>query len=388
MLDRPSAIGAASYLSSLTQLSNNLQPLMLGALAIGYGMNDRTLGQIGAALVGSVSLMNLTAPFWIRRVNWRTFSLISTCLCAATFFLGSMASTAGQFMAVFLLMGLIQSCVGAPSFATLGDSSNPERSYAVFMVVQSIITAAVAPPLSSYIIPNFGAHGLFIFLAILIATGAISCYWLPPAGREQVHTKPDGKAHAKITMRDAAAPLLALLSLFVFTFGVYGYWFFDERIGAARGHSATDIGIILSAGALASILSAAAAAWMGGRVRNRVPVIIGSVGLILSFMLLHIQGEAAYAVSNILFAMSYGLAQPPYWAMLRKVDATNRLFVLTVAAQGSSGVAVGLVAGPIIESGGYNALLAISAAAVAAAMVVLAISAGIAGRQQGVRHIL
>jgi hypothetical protein len=96
---------------------------------------------------------------------------------------------------------------------------------------------------------------------------------------------------------------------------------------------------------------------------------------------LHLQGLAAFAVSNLLFSMSYGVVQPPYWAILRKVDLTNRMFVVATAVQGAAGVAVGLIAGLVIGAGGYGALLILSAMTVAAGAVILGLSGVIASRR-------
>jgi len=383
LLDRPSTIAAASYLSALTLLAMNIQPLILGAVAKDHRLNDSVLGQLAGALVGSVSLMSLTAPFWIRKLNWRTVSAVATCLCAAIWMFGSAAQSTAQFLAVFVLVGLLQACIGAPSFAALGDSSNPERAYGVSIVFQSIVAALVAIPLSNYIIPHHGAQGAFVFVGVLVATGVLVCRWLPATGREVALAEPDLDAAKDAgAASDLVAPACALLALFALTFGVFGYWFFIERIGTARGHSTADIGVILSAGSLSSILAAGTAAWLGGKVRNRVLVSIGTAGLIAAYGAIHFHGLASYAVSNILFSMSYGLVQPPYWAILRKVDVTNRMFVVATAVQGAAGVVVGLVAGLIIGGGGYGALLVLSAVTVAAGAAILGLSGVIASKRR------
>lgn len=381
-LDRPSTIATASYLSALTLLAMNIQPLILGAVAKDYGLNDSGLGQLAGALVGSVSLMSLTAPFWIRKLNWRTVSAVAICLCAAVWVFGSAAHTTAQLLAVFVLVGMLQACIGAPSFAALGDSSNPERAYGVSIVFQSIVAAVAAVPLSNYVISHYGAPGAFIFVGMLLATGVPVCRWLPATGREVALAESDpGVPRVAAAFGDLLAPLCALLALFALTFGVFGYWFFIERIGTARGHSTADIGFILSAGSLSSILAAGTAAWLGGKVRNAVLVGIGTVGLIAAYGTLHLQGLAAFAVSNLLFSMSYGVVQPPYWAILRKVDLTNRMFVVATAVQGAAGVAVGLIAGLVIGAGGYGALLILSAMTVAAGAVILGLSGVIASRR-------
>lgn len=376
-LDRPSAIAAASYFTSLTMLAINVQPLVLGALAVGYGLTDRDLGQISAVFIGSTTLATLTAPLWVRRVDWRLFSLITLVLCSAVFAFGATSSTGTHFLLLFTVLGLVKGCVGTPAFASLGDASNPERAYSVSIIWQNVVAALVTIPLSSFVIPRYGAGGMFLALAAIFLTGVFACRWLPRRGRD-VEVTPGASQAAPIFSRHAVAPLVGLLALGLFTAGVLGFWYFVERIGAGRGHSTGFIGIVLSLGALATILSAGLAAWLGGRAPSRVAVLGGSFMLLIGFALLRIPGEFAYAASAFLFSLGWGLAQPSYWAIVRKIDATSRLFVASAAAQGASGVVIGLVAGPIIERGGYDLLMIFSGGLVAAGAVCLGV-AGVIG---------
>lgn len=375
ILDSKGAILAASYLSALALLAVNVQPLILGALAEHYGLSDGDVGQISAALVGSYSIMTLTAPFWIRKINWRLCSLVAIVVLTVVTFAGTLATNAWQLLGIFLVFGAIQSCLAAPSFASLGDSSNPERAYAINIVLQSLVAAAVAVSLSSYVVPRFGAPGMFIFVAAFLATGMIACRWLPPYGRTLMTDEQVRNAPSQTTSAGLAGPVLALSALFALSFGLFGFWFFNERIGTARGHSHDFIGIVLSLGSLGNIASAALAAWLGGRVGSKVLVAIGSVTLLAAYGILGIPGPVAFAACNILFSIAYGIVQPPYWAVLRKVDLTNRLFVLAPAAQGAAGIFVGLVAGSVIERSGYSMLIGLSGGSIILAGALLGLAA-------------
>lgn len=383
VLDRPSSIAAASYLTSLTQLAINVQPVILGALAVGYGLGDRALGQLSAILVGCISITNLTAPFWVRRLNWRRFSLLAIVACSLVLAFGSAASKEIQFLAIFGLLGAVQGAVGVPSFASLGDTTNPERSYGICIIFQSAVAAIAVIPLTNYIIPEFGAPGMFLFLALIVATGALVCHWLPAQGRS-AGIQQEALSEPAMPPQFAIAPLIGLLAVCVFTGGVLGFWYFIERIGAAHGQSPGFIGISLSLGSISTIPAAGLAAWLGGRVSNRILIVVGSAGLLIAFAVLQVPGNAAFLIANLLFSMSWALAQPPYWAIIRKIDMTNRLFVVATAAQGASGVAIGLVSGPIIEAGGYPALMAVSACLVVVGGLILGVAGIVSARLAGV----
>jgi len=375
-VDAMSAVLAAAYLSGVGNLVVNVQPIVLGALADGYHLGDGALGQIGAAYIGFSSLSSLTAPLWIRRVNWRYTSLIAVVSCVALMALGAATSQTTWLLVLFSLIGAAQGAVAAPVFAALGDNRNPERAFAVSIVVQSVIAAAMQILLASYVVPRAGAHGMFISLAIVTASAGIAAMWLPTRGRSMEMSSARGDAVAPaIPLRAALPCAVALAALGLFTAGLLGFWYFVERIGAARGMAHGTIGLALGLGSIANVASSGLVAWLGGRASTRVPIAAGSLILLLAFIVLQLDGDVAYIACNMMFSFGFGLAQPAYLAVVRKVDATNRLFVAAGGVIGAAGVVIGLVAGPIIGLGGYKAMILVAAGFVVAGAVLLGISA-------------
>jgi predicted MFS family arabinose efflux permease len=372
-----SAILSAAYLSAISMLVMNVQPIVLGALADGYHLNSGALGQVGAVSVGFSSLSALTAPLWIRRVDWRTFSSFAVLLATVLFAFGAWTSQAAGLLFVFGLIGLATGGVGAPVFASLGDTANPERNFAIAIVAQSVVAAASQLLLSSYVLPNFGVRGMFVSLSLLTATGLVASRLMARRGavsNAPIEAKADDGTGASMLSAAALPALLGLLALCVFTAGVLGFWYFVERIGAARGMSHDAIGLALALASLANVASSSLAAWLGGRTPSRYLVAAGSFILLTAFAILQIKGDAAFLISNLFFSFGFGLAQPAYFAVVRKVDATNRLFVAAGGVVGGAGVAIGLLAGPVIERGGYNAMIALGAAFVVTGALLLGLS--------------
>lgn len=372
-VDAPSAIAAASYLIGLNMLIVNIQPLVLGALATGYGFTDRQLGHVSAVFVGFNTLATLSAPLWVRRLNWRIFSMAAVTAATLVLASGLAVREATSIFGLFALLGLLKGCVGAPSFASLGDTSNPDRSYGVSVVVQSSLSAVAAIPVSAYVIPRFGVPGLFLSLAIVLMTGLVACRWLPIEGRPHRVEQAD-RPTARVFSAAAIPALVATLGLALFGAGILAFWYFDERIGAARGASSGLIGAVVGGDSVATIMTAAIAAWFGGRLPSLVFVAGGTALVLSGLAVLEVPGDAAYAAANLAFAMGWGLGQPAFWAILRKVDVTNRLFVGAPAVGGAAGVSIGIMAGPIIEWGGYDALILFSAVLVSSATICLTLA--------------
>lgn len=362
-LDAPTAVVAAAYLSGLNMLVVNLQPLILGALADSYGLSARQLGHIGAIFVGCSTACLVSGPLWVRRVDWRQFSCIMIVLATIALGSGAFIATPGAILALFALLGLIKGGLGIPAFASLGDSSNPDRNYGVSVGFQALLSAAVTAPAAGYIIPRFGVVGLFLTIAAIVASGLAACHWLPREGivRRGDAVEPSAlRPRAKMIAPAALPAWLGLLAIGAFTGGILGFWYFIERIGVDHGVSRAVIGLTLSLCSLATIATASIVAWLGGRLPSLTFVFAGSLLTLLGFGSLQFAGEAAYIAGSVAFAMGWGLAQPAYYAVIRKVDSTGRLFVAAPAAGGAAGVGIGMIAGPIIESGGYGAMITTS----------------------------
>jgi len=378
--DRPAVIAASAYLASVNALVINVQPLIMGALADGRGLSASDLGQISAIFIVFNTLCFLAAPLWIRRVNWRSVALLSAMGAALVILAGAMAVSFPVLLLVFALLGLVKGFMGAIAFASLGDARNPDRAYGISVVVQSVLAALVATPLSAVVLPRWGVAGLFIVLASVFATACIACRWLPTTGAESASPAPRHDLEAR--RAGAALPtIVALAALGLFTGGIIGFWLFLERIGAARGVSGSLVGVAVSLCALSTVLSAVLVAALGGRISSMMFVWAGSAMVLAGFAVLAAPGDIAFMASALLFALGWGLAQPAYWAVVRKVDGAGRLFVAAPAVSGLAGALVGLTAGGVIAWGGYSGLIRVSGGLVVIAAIVLAVAQGGARRR-------
>lgn len=372
-VDTWSAISAAAFLISLAQLIINLQPIILGALADAYGLSDRQLGHVSAIFVGSVALTTTTAPLWIRKVDWRITSYIAAVGAAGVLFIGSRLTTFLSILLLFAGVGVAKSLLYAPSFASLGDTKNPDRSYAVATAAQGVLAAITTALITSYFLPRFGVAGAFATLAAFLFAAVLICPWLPRRGPARFQSATAVPGEGAVT-RGVLPAMLALLALGLFIAGILGFWYFSERIGAARGVAPALIGATLSFAAIASIAGAALVTWLGGRLASMVFVIAGTIIVIAGYLLMGIPGDAPYVIGTLLFAAGWGIAQPPYWSILRVVDVSNRIFVAAPVVTGVAGVIIGFAAGPVIEMLGYSGLLLVSGSLLVAGSIVGALA--------------
>lgn len=376
---------AAAYISALGNLLSNVMPLLLGALADRYGLSDGALGQLNAVFIAATMVTGLSAPYWVPRFDWRRANYVSIAGAVVALVIGTGAATIASLLILFAALGLFLGTLLPTSFAALGETRFPNRSYAMGVTVQGILAAVATMAISVLLLPYWGVSGILLGLALLVASGVIATRRHPRRGVAAPAPASDHSTPRGHIFTLAAVPaMLTLLAIALMIGGIQGYWAFVERIGVDHGLAAEAVAATLSLCALASIVNSAVVAWIGDRVRAVTIIIVGTAAVNLSFFFLTFPGIVPFVASNILFASAFGLLVPSYWAVLKGVDATDRLFVVGPAAASAGAVAVSLVAGPVIGAGGYIGLTVFDGAlTILAALLVLV--AGAATRMSGER---
>lgn len=364
---------AASHLIALSQLLTNMQPVVLGSMADGFGFSNGDLGNLSAIYVAFATLVVASAPLWVRRVGWHGVTYIALVLSALVMASGAFFETLPAFLILFAMFGVLKSTLGVPAFACLGDTENPDRNFGIAAVVQAIGATILVAPVATYLIPAYGAPGVFVLMGLLLATGLLVVRFMPKTG--QSHQTPDTPpvAGAPFLSRAAIPAYVMLLASALFTAGLVGFWYFVERIGVSKGIPLSTIGLTLSAGSLGSIVAASLVAWLSGRVKGLAFLLVGTILLLSCFAMLQFDGTMPFVLGNILFSLGWGLSQPPYWSILSQVDATKRLFVAAPMAGGVAAATIGVLSGPIIGAYGFNGMIAFSAMTVVVAMLLSAL---------------
>jgi len=134
----------------------------------------------------------------------------------------------------------------------------------------------------------------------------------------------------------------------------------------------------VSMSALSTVVTAGVVAWFGTRISSRTYMWIGTIMLLCGFGLILSPGAIPFMIGAQLFALGWGFAQPPYYALARKIDVTGRLFVAAPAMVGVAGVVIGSAAGAIIGLAGYDGLVAMSGALIVVATLLLLVAVRLA----------
>ena len=232
------------------------------------------------------------------------------------------------------------------------------------------LAASVAAVIPIWIAPRYGAAGMFYTLALATIASLPLCLWLSGGESSQdrgsARVPPIFKTYGRATI----PALVALVAAISFNAGVFAFWNFLERIGYAQGIDETFIGLSVSILSVMTIVTALIAAWLTDRVSARNLTLVGSAMILAGLFLTIDHGRTLYLVGATLFSAGWGVAQPAYCAIARRVDVSGRIFTASLAATGI-GTAIGsALGGEIAASFGYLALAALSAAFFMAALAI------------------
>ena len=327
------AIFSASILSAIGIASWNLLPVTLGSAADSYSLNDQQLGLLGSSLLSGWLIATIPAFFYLHLINRKWVTVSGAFLAAA----GSIISVFSESIIVLYLswamagfgMALVY-CVSIQLIAELGDL---ERSFGYKIVAEVTGGAALLYIFPAFIISIWHFAGASYGVAATYLSALFFLRWITPF-------QPEKYANAK--KKGESAPLAAWIAVFsflVFLIGVTGLWAFLERIGTDIGVSSHQMGIFLSILKLVGGLAGLTVILASAKYGIRWPHIVAIITISLGVMLLHLAKDAyTYAIGTWVWEYGFSLGVAYQFAVIARLDTTNRLLLLVPSCIGLSGV--------------------------------------------------
>jgi predicted MFS family arabinose efflux permease len=324
-----------------------ITPPMLALMAESARLNDSQIGYIAAWDINSTAVAIGGSTFLLLRWNWRRAVGLALGLIAVGNFATAFSWDYPTMAASRCVAGLGEGLAIGFAFAALGRARNPDRAFALYLVVGALLGAALLyalPLLQGHVSPKL----LFLCNVGLTALVALS---IPafPNGRRDEDGLPGGGA------LDRRLAIASLGAVFLIFFAVGAVWSYAERIGAASHLDAATIAKGLSAGTLAGVLGAALAGMLPQRLSRTIPLLAASVCVVGGFQLLDGQvGPNVYLVGILLILFGWNLAQPLLSGMCSDADSGGRV----VCAMGSIqtfGMGIGpALAAPMVAQGSFD----------------------------------
>lgn len=319
-----------------------------------------TPGQIGLFFsmeFAGYIVAGIAGRWVLPRVNWRRIALIAL----IAIMMGNLLTIAAlDNFPLLLIVRLATASFGAllsmVAMATASEMPHPSRAISVHIVGQlatGVIGLAALPALFA----GFGIGGYFLTVVLLAALTA-------PGARLLAAGKADKTAASQQGLDvSARVALLRHPTLLFFYIALGGLWTFAAAIGALGGIEPATGSHILSLATLAGVFGAVLAAAAPRQVDVRLPIIGGfSLLVVGAALLLPIGSYSAFVAGMIAIKFAWSFALPFAVMLIGRLDKDGRLFAeMTII------VGIGLAAGPwiagyLVESFGYQIMIAVEVA--------------------------
>jgi DHA1 family inner membrane transport protein len=320
-----------------------VMPGILAALIASRGLSVAQAAMITSVEMVGMAIATVTTAPLLATVDRRAL-LIAALAIAATGDLGA-AGTSGyvSLLSFRFVAGFGEGALIASMSAAIAATGQPDRLFALFMTVNLLVSMGLLrafPVLAK----TWGAAGVYGALLLLTLAGV---FCIPAFPRRAVAAP---AAHGGIRgilklLREppVALGVFACLILFV---GVGMVWPLMGQLGASYGMPLEKVDAALGNSALVGVFSGLFTFWLGTRVGRRVPLIVGSCGLLATTAALALSGAASwFDFATIVFMFSWVIATAYYLGTLAHVDVTGRAATLGLAMQQA-----GLVVGPALAA--------------------------------------
>ncbi len=368
-MDRFAAIFSGIIVSALGAMFYNLLPLFLGTAQDFRELSDQAVGILSSSFYVGFTLTTSSAYFWIRKFNWRTVTLISLPLAAATLALAGFAHSYALMIAGIFISGGAFSALYGIGTTVLGDTSQPARWYGLKIASEAGLGAILLLILPGTVIANWGFKGLTVAMAATVLVLAPLLLWLPGSGSKGVDNAGQYQALALVPELRTAL-WLGLAAVLFFLFSTTMIWAFVERMANEAGFEPVATGNVLSLTLVFAVGGSILAMLMGERYGPGKPFAFACLALIMSlFLLAQVDTLFDYGLATCVFTFSFGLGIPYAITAVADLDIDGRYVVLTVPAIGIGVMLAPAIGGFLTALKGYEAILWAGGAAVLAALV-------------------
>lgn len=362
-LDKTPVVIAAAATGTAAVLVFALLPILSGALAREFQLDDVQTGLIAAAYFSVYALIAFSSSAWVRRFNWKRTAMcgyaamisgLLLCLGADSFILSS---------ASLAIVGAGAGLLFPISLTLVSDMEHTDRTYAVKLAAEQLVPAAVLFLLSSSLFIGYGLGTLLIALISVVAICLALSAALPTEGNEEKHTA-SGRGGSIILA------VVSLVALAINFSGFAGLWAFLEVIADDLAFDASFTATWLAVGLITSGIGPLCAAVVADRWGRLAPIAISTLVALSSLLLLTgTVSKFDYATVLILLPMGTYFAISYIFSVVAEADHNGKMagqmsFALAVASGGAP-VIFGLIRandGPVVLAMGL--LMAIGAACI------------------------
>lgn len=349
-LDRPNVVLAATATGTAGAIVFALLPILAGQIADKLSLTDGQVGLISSAYFAMYSVISLTAPWWIRRFNWRYAALggfATLLLGLSLLYVGNSAAAVTFAMAI---SGAGAAVLLPISLGLVALMNNKERAYGIVTALQQLVPTLMLLGISALWFGQYLLTTTVSLIGAIVVVSLLLSFALPIGATHA----PTAAHNGQVGSHRAVIGLIGLALNFA---GFAGMWTFLERIATEHGFdnefTTRWIAIGLFMTALGPLISAA----LGNRFNRLLPLALPTLAAVASLSLL--AGEVTtttYAWVLVVFPLAYYISLSFILSVIADADSNGR-----IASLMSFALACGALLGPGVfgylrEAGGGTEL--------------------------------
>jgi predicted MFS family arabinose efflux permease len=342
----------------VSQLSYNSLPQLLEPIKAAFDRSDEVVTQMYGYELFVFAIVALAAAGPLSRYSRVLVAFLGGAIAVAAGIMSALTDSYSVLVVCRIMLGAGGALVGVSGTAAVASSRNPERIYAVVMIVSEVVLAFVPALLERLALGPFGLDGGFYGLAIATALLMPLFIWLlPPRRSEGVSTTSAWTAILQAPNR--AIAVVAMLALFVYNTGQGGIWTFLAEIGRRSGVDDRLYGDSLTVISLMALSGSFLAIWIGDRFGYKWPIVLGiGLNVAAAVALNYGTNSIHFVILTVIWIGSYYFVVPYLLGLMARLDDLGR-WAVTFDAMWWLGDAAGPpVAGMIVERSGFELLAA------------------------------
>ena len=363
----PEGLAAAFILSFLATAGFfyvNIMGAIVSGLIDGLHLSAAEAGRIGACNVYGAAVGAFGAVLIVRRIPWRTASVLLLCGLVG-FDLSSMWAHSASVLTVLRLMhGVTGGLLVGISYAVMARTRSPDRCFGALMVVQSSL-GGLGLMLLPRLVQPFGASVLFMALAavslIALALLPLLPNYSPAEGVSAGEPVTSGVAPSTWS----AGLVVALLAVFSFQAGNMALSAYIIELGRSYGIGLDFVSMAIGVSGWVATLGAVLVVVFANRWHRVLPIAVGSLLALVGNAAFHASAiPGVFLAANIVTAITWFFVIPYLLGLCATFDRTGR-----------SASLAGLFSKLGLASGPYAASVLLSSSASYGAVINLAVGA-------------
>jgi predicted MFS family arabinose efflux permease len=314
-----------------------VQPGMVQGMVDYLNMGDVQAGVVASAEVTGLMAATVLFAFVSGRLNWRWAYAVGMLVMIAGNLISTVPLTQSMFMIVRTVTGLGAGLVTAIGFASLGETSNPQRNYG--WAVAGIIGYSAVALWALPTLFNFGGYDALITAYAVVSALCLLLVSSLPHVEDGAQSGPITEHHVSLLSLSGG---LGVSSVLIFFIGYAAAWTYMALLGRDAGLADVTVSHILSISQFFGVGGALSIVLLSGRMSDiSKSIIILSLGAGGIFAFAFKQDYFAFLALNSVFQFAWNAGQPLLLGIIASRDKDGTLLRFAIPMQ-----YIGLAVGP------------------------------------------